>query len=240
MFGICSSSAFRGSKWSESFEERRDALPATDAHSDEGITPEPACELVDGLDDEEAPGRADRMSQRDAAAVGIRLLRRELEIARDGDRLSGERLVQLNEIDVVDPHARALEQAAHGGNGTYAHVARLDARMRPAGEPRHRLEPARPRTLRRHQDDGRSRIVETGRVARGDAALRIEGGRELRERFHRRVAAHVLVLVEQRRALPRAQGDGEDLRIEPAVVDRTGRAAMALERERILLLARDA
>ena len=180
------------------------------------------------------------MAQRYAAAVRVRALGRELEIACDGDRLRGEGLVQLDEIDVGELDARALEQAAHGGHRADAHVTRLDARVGVTGEAGHRLQSECLRAFRRHQHHRCRGVVDARGVAGGDATLRIEGGRQLRERFHGRVAAHVLVRGKHRRALPRAHGDGKDLRLEPAVVDRARGAAVALERGCILLLARDA
>ncbi len=45
--------------------------------------------------------RADRMAERHGPAVDVHLRRVEAELARDRQRLHGERLVQLEEIDVL-------------------------------------------------------------------------------------------------------------------------------------------
>ena len=67
-------------------------------------------ERVHELHGEDRAGRSDRVAERDRAARDVERLRVEPDVARDGDRLCGERLVQLDEVDVRErtvPPARA-------------------------------------------------------------------------------------------------------------------------------------
>ena len=62
------------------------------------------------LHGEDRAGRSDRVAERDRAARDVERLRVEPDIARDGDRLCRERLVQLDEVDVRELKPRALER----------------------------------------------------------------------------------------------------------------------------------
>src|SRR5215813_7487214 len=55
-----------------------------------------------------AAARADRVSERDGAAVDVDLRWVEAEFANHGDRLHRERLVQFEEVDVLDLPADLL------------------------------------------------------------------------------------------------------------------------------------
>ena len=77
----------------------------------------PPLHLVHQLDGEDGARRADRVAERDGAAVDVRLLRVEAQrrAARRRDR--GERLVQLDEVDLVDGQVRLFERLLTAGMG---------------------------------------------------------------------------------------------------------------------------
>ena len=125
------------------------------------------------------------------------------------------------------------------GNRADAHDLRVDAGEPVGDEPRHRLQA---RFLRRclfHQHDRRGAVVDARGVAGGHAAFLLEHRAQLRHAFQRRVGARMLVRVEHDRAFARLQLDRDDLLLEVAFLDRVDRAAMAFDRELVLLLARD-
>src|SRR5690606_13609861 len=80
---------------SETLEDGCDALPAADAHGHQRIAPAGAPQFVHGLDGEDGAGGADRMAQRNAAAVGVEFFRIEAEFACHGAGLRGKGLVGL-------------------------------------------------------------------------------------------------------------------------------------------------
>ena len=51
-----------------------------------------------------------------APPFGLTLLAVEVEVLDHGERLGGERLVELDHVDVVERAAGALERLAHGGH----------------------------------------------------------------------------------------------------------------------------
>src|SRR3954471_17750758 len=73
-----------------------------------------ALELIGKRNRESGPGRADRMSERDGAAIDVDPLRVDAEQSRrvDGDRR--ERLVDLDEVEVGGGHAGAADRLLDG------------------------------------------------------------------------------------------------------------------------------
>ena len=69
------SSRRRSTETLQPLEHRRDALAAADAHRDQRVAAAGALQLVHRLDREDRAGRADRMAERDRAAVRVGLLR---------------------------------------------------------------------------------------------------------------------------------------------------------------------
>src|SRR5512138_2096866 len=71
----------------EALEDRRDPLAAADAHGYQRIALLRALQLVQRLDGEDGAGGADRMAERDRAAVRIHLRRIEPEVLGHRHRL---------------------------------------------------------------------------------------------------------------------------------------------------------
>ena len=87
---------------SEPFEDRRDPLPAADAHRHQRVTPANPLQLIERLGRDHRAGRADGMSKRDGAAIRVGLLHVEVEAARHGDGLRRERLVGLDDVHLAE------------------------------------------------------------------------------------------------------------------------------------------
>ena len=66
-------------------------------------------------------GHAERVAEGDRAAVHVELVPRDAEVLGRRDHLRGERLVDLDEVDVVDRHAGPLERLAAGLDRAEAH-----------------------------------------------------------------------------------------------------------------------
>ena len=82
-------------------EQSRRAHAAADAHRHEPSAAAALAELVDELRRELRARRAERMTERDRAAVDVHFLLRNPELAHDRDDLRRERLVELDQVDVV-------------------------------------------------------------------------------------------------------------------------------------------
>src|SRR6058998_964873 len=106
------------------------------------------------------------MAERDAATVDVYLLGIELEIADAGDRLGGESLVQLHEIDLIDRETSTCERLLRGGNRPETHAARIY----PGDGGCHNARECCSARLARHQQCCRA-IVDPARARRGDGAV---------------------------------------------------------------------
>src|SRR6266540_4164990 len=107
-------------------------------------------------DDEPRPAHSEWMAERDRAAVHVHLLLVDPELADDGEALRRKRLVQLDEVDLVDADTCALEQLPDCGNRPDAHDTRVDPGDRASGEAAERLdaELLRLRLARDHERGG--------------------------------------------------------------------------------------
>src|SRR4029077_5193001 len=77
---------------SHPFEDRRDALPAADAHGDERIPAAGPAQFVQRFDGEDGARGRERVPEGDAAAVRVGPLRGQAEFADDRECLRGESL----------------------------------------------------------------------------------------------------------------------------------------------------
>ena len=170
------------------------ALAAADAHRDDAPLGLAAGAFLQQVAGAACAGHAERMADRDRAAVDVVLGRIDAELVARVEALAGEGLVQLPEVDVVDLEAVALQQLRHGEHRTDAHLVRLAARGRPGDEAAHRLEAAALGVLGFHQHHGGGAVGELAGVAGGDELARALDRLELGEAFQRRVRTIALVL----------------------------------------------
>jgi hypothetical protein len=138
-----------------------------------------------------------------------------------------------------DVPAGARQRLPHRGHRPEPEHAGLDGRNAVGHKARLRRKSAfvRPSRIRKHH--GRSRIVQSRRIAGGDGAIRTEGGLQLGERFERGVGPIGFVLVEPGRALLARHLDGDDLRLEMTGGLRRGKKLLRAQRPAVLRLARD-
>src|SRR5205085_11501875 len=131
------------------------ALAAADAHRDDApLRLAPAAFLQDVAGETRA-GHAERVADRDRAAVDIVLLGIDAELVAGIEALAGEGFVELPEIDVLDLQAVALQELRHGVDRADAHLVRLAARRRPGDETAERIEATLLGVLGFHQNHGR-------------------------------------------------------------------------------------
>ena len=155
-------------------------------------------------------------------------------------RLGGERLVELDEVEVLDADPGALERLARGRHRADAHDRRVDARRRPSTTTRAsglQAELARP--LRLDEQHRRRAVVDPGAVAGGHGAAVAERRPELRERLGdvsaRGCSSRATTIGSPFRC---GTVDRDDLVVEAAGLDRGDGPLLAREREGVLALAR--
>ncbi len=88
---------------SGSFEHGGQALAPADAHRLHGVAAATARQLVKHCGEDPAAGGADRVAERDAGAhrVESRIGRVEPELDQHGQDLGGERLVELDDVEIA-------------------------------------------------------------------------------------------------------------------------------------------
>ena len=116
------------------------------------------------------------MPARDRAAGGVqpRVVGCDADAVAPRQHLDGERLVELEEADVVDRQPGLGEHALGRRDRPDPHQVRLDAGVGEADEAHRGLEPELGRDGLRGEQPGRRAVREARGVARGDAAAGAE------------------------------------------------------------------
>src|SRR5215204_1007276 len=115
---------------------------AADAHGDEAVLRAAPLHLVDQLDRELGARRAHRVAERYGAAVDVGLLEVHPDLADHGERLGGEGLVELDEVDIVDRKPGLLQYLRDRHGRSYTHDFGPDATDGESDKPHERCEPA--------------------------------------------------------------------------------------------------
>src|SRR5439155_15879367 len=106
---------------SDPLDARAGAEAAAAANRDEARLLVRALELVQESGDQAGAGRPERMPERDRAAVHVDPVHVRLELAAPGGDDRGEGLVDLDQVDVADLHAVALQELPGRRNRTCEH-----------------------------------------------------------------------------------------------------------------------
>ena len=150
-----------------------------------------------------------------------------LELALPGGDDRRERLVDLEQVDVVDRHPVALEELPRRRDRAGEHDHRVDADRRLVDDPRARREPELLGLLARHQQHRGRAVGDLRRVARGDLAVLLERRLELPRAPRGVVSGRMPWSVDVRVAVDL---DRDDLALEAALLGRLVRRAGASAR----------
>src|SRR5690606_39701341 len=99
--GVCVGSRVR-SQGSEAFVDGGDAHAAADAQGGQVVAIVLALQFVDEGAEDHRAGGAERVTQCDGAAVDVDLVQGQAHVLDEAQHDRGERLVDLDEVDVVD------------------------------------------------------------------------------------------------------------------------------------------
>jgi hypothetical protein len=181
------------------------------------------------------------MAQGDGAAVDVDPRRIEAQLAHAGDRLAGEGLVELDEVDLLDGQPGPLERLARGRHRAHAHDRWMHPGHGRADHAGQRSEAQGTCPLRGHQHQRSRAIVDARGVAGRDRALFAEDAGQGRQRGTHGTGPGVLITLHERfPAVLATYLHGHDLGLEAAGFHGRGRPGLALLGEGILLRARDA
>src|SRR5437016_9070694 len=90
----------------EGFHDHRGPLPAANAGGAQAVPPAAAAQGMEQVEGEAGAAGPERVAQGYGAAVHIGTLTVEAELPLDGQVLRGERLVDLDQIHVIERQAR--------------------------------------------------------------------------------------------------------------------------------------
>src|SRR4051812_24849296 len=156
-------------------DERRHALPHADAHRAERVLLRRRLELVGRGEQQPGAGHAERVPEGDGAAVGIEpgIPVVEAELPHAGEHLGRESLVELDDVHVGKRELGLGQDLSRRGNWPESHGARLDAHDRARDDARQRREAELAHRALRRQQQGARAVIDSRRVARGDAPLAV-------------------------------------------------------------------
>src|SRR5260370_28760667 len=139
---------------------------------------------------------ANRVSERNRAAVDVELRAIEMQLAIACEHLRRERLIQFDQIDIRERNAGVAQESLRRRNRSDAHDFRVDAGLCVSDDARHRLQSMlRHRFLRRHQHRRRS-VGHSGGIAGMYRSFLAKHRRQFRERSELGVESRVFIAVE--------------------------------------------
>ena len=128
------------------------------------------------------------------------------QVAQHREHLRRERLVELDQIEIVERKPGRSEQLPHRRHRADPHDPRIHAGRRPANDPRQRLNPRARASLGAREHHRRAAVGDARRRARGDdaghAVDRLEDERQLAQAVDRGAGPRMLVRGRARPACP--------------------------------------
>src|SRR4029077_15817142 len=223
-------------------DDRRHALPDSDAHRTERVLLARGLELVRRGQQQPGAGHAKRVTEGDGAAVGIEsgILVFEAQLPGAGQHLSREGFVELDDAHVGKGELGFRQDLLRRGYGSETHEPWLDASHGRRNDTRQRREPELVHGVLRGDQQRARAIVDARRVAGRHAPLAVGPERwlELAQPLQARVRTGEFVLGEEPAGLAPAgagRGDGHDVGLEAAALLAGGRLLLGPEGELVLV-----
>ena len=165
----------------DGFHDHGDALAAADAGAGNSIAAAATTKFEQQREDEARSGGAERMAERDGAAVDVGFVAVKAKKLFDGEILRSESFVHFDQVDLIELQVRECKSFLDRRNRPDAHDARRDADRGPRDDPAERLPATLFRHLRVSENDGGGSIDDAAGVTGGDdAVLANAGGSESR------------------------------------------------------------
>ena len=159
---------------SESLDDRDVRLAAALAHGLQPVAAAGALELVEQGRHQPGSGRADRVPESDRAAVDVDPLVRGAGLLHPGQHDRRERLVALEQVDVVDREPGALQRVPRGPDRAGQHPDRVVAAHREVMDPGPGREAVVAHRLLGGDQQRRGGVADLGGHRGGDPAARHE------------------------------------------------------------------
>src|SRR3954468_7679942 len=177
----------------DALDERPRAQPAAAAHGHESDLLVGALELVQQRGDQPRAGRAERMADGHRAAVDVDAVHVRVVLALPCRHDRRERLVDLDQVDVIDRHLVAVEDLRGRRDRALEHLDRVAAHRGLVDDLRAGRQPQLGGLVSAHQEHGGGAVGDLRRIACRDDAILLEDGLELAERLEVGVRPDALV-----------------------------------------------
>src|SRR6266403_1506576 len=167
--------------------------PANASRSQPILLPAPP-QFVQQRNHQPRSRRSQRMPQRDSTTVHIHFLAIESQFFLDRQVLGRKRLVDFDQIDVVQRQPGPLQSELGGGHWPPAHQLGIHACDAPVHDPSQRAQVPLLGLLQRHHDHGRTAIDDPASVPRRNRPILSKRRPQLGEPFHRGLRTPVIIL----------------------------------------------
>src|SRR5438445_8157016 len=194
----------------DALDDHGQALASADAHRLDADGLAQRLQIVDERRHDPCTGLTERVTERDRATVRVQLVRERVDadVVAHRKHLSGERFVQLDDVDVTDLHVRLRERLLDGLDRADAHDAWVESGYPGRDDAHERRDAERLGLVLAHHHDGSGSVVQRARVpGRYASTLRTEHRLELLELLERRARARAVVLVDDGAVFLRERND---------------------------------
>ena len=180
------------------------------------------------------------MAERHRPAVHVHARPIPPECFAVGERLDRERFVRFDQIVIGNLGIGACQQILYRNNGSKKQILGLSTTARIPRDSRQRFHPMSLCERQRRHHERACPIIESRSVAWRHRAILLERRFQRGERLERRVFARTFIFIDDPHAVLAGNLDRHRLGLEEARLHRANGLLMALQREFILLTARDA
>src|ERR1019366_4860392 len=178
----------------QALDQHRHAHAAGNAHGLDAVGPFASLQAVQERGHDARARHPEGVPQRDRPAERVELLLVDAQLFPAGHDLGGERLVDLDDVDVADRHSRVLEQLLYRRDRPDAHDLGANRRDRRGDDARLRREAAVTGAFLGHDQERRRPVVERAGVAGSHRAALLERRAQGAELLERRTRARAVVL----------------------------------------------
>ncbi len=149
---------------------------------------------MDQLGHQNGAGGAQRVAVGDRAAIWVEAKRIDRVLVQPGQRHAGEGLVDLEQINIVQPQAGPLEDAGRGRDRPIEHEHGVRADGDPGDDARQRLQAVAAHGAFRGNQQGRRAVADLAAVSSRDDAIGLEDRLEVSHLLPVGRPAHPLIL----------------------------------------------
>src|SRR6478609_3150412 len=226
-----------GAVISHPLDQHGDALTHPDAQGGQSAATARAFQPAQQGDQQAGTRATQRVAERNRPTLGVHDLLIDLQPTQHTDRLGGERLVQLDRVQVVDAPARLVQRLAGRRHRAQSHDVRCDTGAGADHDPGPGVQPVPCHGITTGQHQGRGPVRQRRAVAGGDHTVGPEHRLERPQGLHRGTAARPLVGADLDGLLAGPHGDRGDLLLAPTRVLGGDGPLVAAQREGVALVA---